>query len=392
MKLALVGVGGAGARVVDAIHGAEADGDRQLCYGNLLTVDISRTLGGDLDHVPREQRVTIGDTHRRVDDGVDGDQDLAVEVARADAPEIQRALDTITMRTLDGVVVVAGLGGGTGSGAGAVLVERLQELYDKPVYALGMLPGVEEGSHAALNAARSLRSIVPAADSTLLFDNDRWVDADGGTDADGNADATGERYGQANRELADRVVRLFARGGLDPSSIGANTLDASDIVRTLSPGGVASIGHAAIELDDDGGLLSWLLSILPGSRDSETSGERTDAGKIQSLVGQALNSRLTLPCEVSSAERALVVLSGPPEKLSRRGFESARQLIEEETNTVEVLAGDDPRAGSSTVAATVLLSNVTAVPRIDSMQRDAVEHERERERVGDAVPASEETD
>ena len=391
MKLALVGVGGAGARVVDAIRGAEADGDRQLCYGNLLTVDISRTLGGDLDHVPREQRVTIGDTHRGVDDGVDGDQDLAVEVARADAPEIQRALDTITMRTLDGVLVVAGLGGGTGSGAGAVLVERLQELYDKPVYVLGMLPGVDEGSHAALNAARSLRSIVPAADSTLLFDNDRWVDADGGTDAGGNADATEERYGRANRELASRVLTLFARGGPDPSSIGANTLDASDVVRTLSPGGVASIGHAAIELDDDGGgLLSWLLSILPGSRERETSDERTDAGKIQSLVGQALKSRLTLPCEVSSAERALVVLSGPPEKLSRRGFESARQLIEEETNTVEVLAGDDPQVGSSTVAATVLLSNVTSVPRIDSMQRDAVEHERER--VGDAVPASEESD
>ena len=84
------------------------------------------------------------------------------------------------------------------------------------------------------------------------------------------------------------------------------------------------------------------------------------------------------------------MLSGPDEKLSRRGFESARQLIEEETNTVEVLAGDDPQVGSSTVAATVLLSNVTSVPRIDSMQRDAVEHERER--VGDAVPASEESD
>ncbi|CCQ37258.1 FtsZ family protein CetZ, type III [Natronomonas moolapensis 8.8.11] len=389
MKLALVGVGGTGARVVDAVRGIETDGDRQLCYGNLLTVDISRTLGGALDHVPQAQRVTIGDTHRGVDDGVDGDQELAVEVARADAPEIQRALDTISMRELDGVLLVAGLGGGTGSGAGAVLVERLQELYDKPVYVLGVLPGADGGNHAALNAARSLRSIVPAADSTLLFDNDRWVDTDGGTDADDSADAAEERYGRANRELALRVLTLFARGGPDPSSIGANTLDASDIVRTLSPGGVASIGYASIELDNDGGLLSWLLSILPGSRGRETSDEQTDAGKIQSLVGQALNSQLTLPCAVSSAERALVVLSGPPGKLSRRGFESARQLIEEETNTVEVLAGDDPRAGSSTVAATVLLSNVTSVPRIDSMQRDAVEHKRER--VGDAVPASEES-
>ncbi|MEF8856116.1 MAG: tubulin/FtsZ family protein [Haloplanus sp.] len=372
MKLALVGVGGAGCRLTDAIRRIEAEGDRQLCYGHLLTVDISRTAGDGFDHVPPEQHVTIGDTHPEVDDGVAGDQDLAVEIARTDFPEIRRALDSITMRKLDGVLVVTSLGGGTGSGAGAVVVERLQELYDKPVYVLGVLPAADDGGQAALNAARSLRSIVPAADSSLLFDNDRWVD----TDADRE-----ERYERANRELASRVVTLFARDDADPSSIGANTLDSSDIIRTLSPGGVASVGYAATELDTGGGLLSWLLSILPGGGADEPSDERTDAGKIQSLVQQSLNSQLTLPCDVASAERVLVVLSGPPEELSRRGFESARQRLEEETETVEVLAGDDPRTGSSTVAAVVLLSNVTEVPRIDALQRQAVEHERGAEKL-----------
>jgi cell division GTPase FtsZ len=369
MKLALVGIGGTGSRLVDTIRSIEAEGDRQLCYGNLMTVDISRTVGDEFDHVPQEQHVTIGDTHREVEDGVDGDQDLAVEIARTDFPEIHRALDSITMRKLDGMLVVTSLGGGTGSGAGAVLVERLQEMYDKPVYVLGVLPGANDGGEAALNAARSLRSIVPAADSTLLFDNDRWV----GTEAE----AAEDPYEPANRELASRVLKLFARDDADPSSIGANTLDSSDIIRTLSPGGVASIGYAATELEDGGGFLSWLRSILVGSRENETTDERTDAGKTQSLVRQSLNSQLTLPCEVSSAERVLVVLSGPPDELSRRGFESARQWLEEETDTVEVLAGDDPRPDSSTVAAVVLLANVTEVPRIDAIQQQAVEYERD---------------
>jgi cell division GTPase FtsZ len=372
MKLALVGIGGTGSRLVDTIRSIEAEGDRQLCYGNLMTVDISRTVGDEFDHVPQEQHVTIGDTHREVEDGVDGDQDLAVEIARTDFPEIHRALDSITMRKLDGMLVVTSLGGGTGSGAGAVLVERLQEMYDKPVYVLGVLPGANDGGKAALNAARSLRSIVPAADSTLLFDNDRWV----GADADAEADATEYPYEPANRELAARVLRLFARDDSDPSSIGANTLDSSDIIRTLSPGGVASVGYAATELEDGGGFLSWLRSLLTGSRENETADDRTDAEKTQSLVRQSLNSQLTLPCEVSSAERVLVVLSGPPDELSRRGFESARQWLEEETETVEVLAGDDPRSDSSTVAAVVLLANVTEVPRIDAIQQQAVEYER----------------
>jgi cell division GTPase FtsZ len=365
MKLALVGVGGAGSRLVDAIRGVETTDDRPLCYGHLLTVDISRTVDDDFDHVPPEKHVTIGDTHREVDVGVDGDQDLAVEIIRTDFPEIHRTLDSIPMRKLDGVLVVAGLGGGTGSGAGPVLVERLQDMYDKPVYVLGVLPGEHEGGRPALNAARSLRSLVPAADSVVLFDNDRWV---------GGSDDADDRYGQANRELASRIVTLFAREDTNPDSIGANTMDSSDLIRTLSPGGVASIGYAETDLDDGGGFLSWLRSLLPGGGDDD-SDEPTDAVKIQGLVRQALNSRLTLPCEVSSAERALVVLSGPPEELSRRGFESARQWLEEETETVEVLAGDDPQAGSSTVSAAVLLSNVTEVPRIDSLQRRAVEYD-----------------
>ena len=366
MKLALVGVGGGGSRLVDTIRGLETTGDRKLCYGNLLTIDVSRTADVDFEHVSPEQHVTIGDTHREVDEGVDGAQDLAVEIVRADFPEINRSLDSIPMRKLDGVLVVASLGGGTGSGAGAVLVERLQELYDKPVYVLGILPAAKAADRAALNAARSLRSIVPAADSVMLFDNDRWLDPD--------ADDIGEQYERANRELATRVLTLFAREETDPESIGANTMDSSDIIRTLSPGGVASVGYATADLDDGGGLLSWILSILPGSRGDEEADDRTDAVKIQSLIRQALNSRLTLPCEVASAERVLVVLSGPPDELSRRGFESARQWLEEETETVEVLAGDDPRTGSSTVSAVVLLSNVTEVPRIDSMQQQAVEH------------------
>jgi len=386
MKLALVGIGGAGSRLVDEIRGVETAGDRKLCYGHLLTVDISRTVDDEFDHVPPEKHVTIGDTHREVDSGVDGDQDLAVEISRTDFPEIHRTLDSIPMRKLDGVLVVAGLGGGTGSGAGAVLVERLQDMYDKPVYVLGVLPGEHEGGSPALNAARSLRSLVPAADSVVLFDNDRWVS--------GSDDADTDRYEQANRELASRIVTLFAREDTDPESIGANTMDSSDLIRTLSPGGVASIGYAATDLDDGGGFLSWLRSLLPGGGDDD-SDEPTDAVKIQSLVRQALNSRLTLPCEVSSAERALVVLSGPPEELSRRGFESARQWLEEEAETVEVLAGDDPRAGASTVSAAVLLSNVTEVPRIDALQRRAVEYEGEGEDesgTADTVQATDESD
>lgn len=74
----------------------------------------------------------------------------------------------------------------------------------------------------------------------------------------------------------------------------------------------------------------------------------------------------------SRARIALVVLSGPPDAVSRKGFESARYWLERETDTVEVLAGDEPRPRASTLTATVVLTNVTDVPRIDALQERAV--------------------
>jgi len=114
-----------------------------------------------------------------------------------------------------------------------------------------------------------------------------------------------------------------------------------------------------------------LLSKFNESDESE--GESTDAAKIKGLVRRAVNSRLTVPCEVSSTDRALIVFAGPPEAISRKGVESAREWLENEADTVDVLAGDDPRPNSSTLAAVVLLSNVTETPRIDEIQNQAVD-------------------
>ncbi|QHS16538.1 cell division protein [haloarchaeon 3A1-DGR] len=365
MELALVGVGATGSRIVDRVRDREAETGRAFSGGNALVCDISRTMTDDVGTIPEERRVLIGDTHPEVTaDGVDGGPELAAEVTRGDLPEIRRALDALDVYDADGVLVVAGLGSATGSGAGSVLVEELQATYDEPVYALGVLPDESDGGTAALNAARALRSIVPAAESTITFDHDAWLRSES-PDRD-----------EAARALAERIVTLFAAGERDSSPIAENAVDSSDVVRTLAPGGIASIGHATTEVDSGTGLLARLLSWFGyGPEEPERT---TDAAKVNSLVQRATSSRLTVPCDVSSAERVLVVLSGPPSELSRRGFESARQWIEQEVDTVEVLAGDDPRTGSSTLEALVVLSNVTDVPRIDELQRAALEHEAER--------------
>ena len=359
MKLATIGVGNAGSKVVDRMLEFEADTGRDLCR-HVLVINTARTDLAKPDHVPADRRILVGDTHQKAKGhGVGGDGEVGAEVARNDIDEIRRIFDDVEIHEVDAILVAAGLGGGTGSGAGPVVIDELQKMYDEPVYGLGILPGQYEGGRPALNAARSLQSFVTKVDNFIAFDNDAWRS---------RGQSVEQGYEEMNKELATRIVTLLAAGEVDESDIGENAMDSSDIMRTLDVGGVSSIGYASSKIDqEDGGLLSRF------SNDPEPEINSTNAAQIKGLVRRAVNSRLTIPCDVSSADRALIVFAGPPSMISRKGIEASREWLEDRADTVEVLAGDDPREGSDTLAAAVLLSNVTETPRIKEIQTQAVD-------------------
>ena len=367
MKLALVGVGNAGSRIVNRIRHIEQATGRNLTDGNTALINTTRPDFDTAAKVPDERRLLIGDVHHEIQgEEIDGDPDLGAEVAREDHSEILRLFDAIEFSQVDGVLVVGGLAGGTGGGAGAVVIEQVASICDEPVYGLGVLPHETEGSEAALNAARSLQSFVSCADNVLAFDNDAWLD---------DETAATDDYDTANEELAIRIVTLFAAGEWDGGIGPENRMDPSDIMRTLDTGGVTSIGYAATDVPRDRGFFAWLwasaIGRLPWTGNAEDE-EPTNAAKINSLVRRATHSQLTLPCAVASAERALIMLSGPSEELSRKGFESGRYWLEQEADTVEVMAGDEPHSKARKLTATILFSNVTSVPRIDAIQSQGV--------------------
>lgn len=358
MKLGTIGVGNAGSKIVDKMVEFETLTNRNFCR-HVLVINTARTDLSKPDHVPEDQRILIGDTHQKAKGhGVGGDVDVGAEVAQSDIDEIRRAFDDVEIHEVDAILVCASLGGGTGSGAGPVVINELQKMYDEPVYALGVLPGKYEGGRPALNAARSLQSFVTNVDNFIAFDNDAWRTKN---------QTVEEGYERMNRELAMRIVTLLGAGEYDDETVAENAMDSSDVIRTLGTDGISSIGYASTSVNEGGdGLLARFRE------ESEAQNGSSDAAKINGLVRRAVNSRLTLPCEVSSTDRALIVLSGPPSELSRKGLESAREWIENEVDTVEVLAGDDPRENATALSAVVLLSNVTETPRIDSIQEQAV--------------------
>ncbi|MFB6186953.1 MAG: cell division protein, partial [Halobacteriaceae archaeon] len=76
-----------------------------------------------LEHVPADNRVLIGQA-RVKGHGVGADNELGAEIAEEDQDEIMGAIDNIPVHEIDAFLIIAGLGGGTGSGGAPVLAKH----------------------------------------------------------------------------------------------------------------------------------------------------------------------------------------------------------------------------------------------------------------------------
>ncbi|MFC4437644.1 MULTISPECIES: tubulin/FtsZ family protein [Natrialbaceae] len=363
MKLALIGFGQAGGKVVDEFLAFDSRIDGGFVESAIAVNSATADLQG-LEHVPQQNRVLIGQA-RVKGHGVGADNELGAHVTEEDIDEIQGAIDRVPVHEIDAFLIVAGMGGGTGSGGAPVLAKHLKRIYTEPVYGLGVLPGTDEGGIYTLNAARSFRTFVREVDNLLVFDNDVWRSA--GESVEGG-------YDRINREIVERFGLLFAAGEVGHDDhVAESVVDSSEIINTLSDG-ISTIGYASETVDTSSGLLSSFTS-----DDGFDEGEATN--RMTSLVRKATLGRLTLPCDVSSAERGLVVATGPPEHLNRKGVERGRQWLEDETGSMEIRGGDYPTTDREEVGAIVLLSGVTDVPRIQQLQEVAIEAQETTETV-----------
>jgi cell division GTPase FtsZ len=359
MKLAMIGFGQAGGKIVDRF----LEYDHRTGSGivnSAIAVNTARADLMGLEHVPQDNRVLIGQA-RVKGHGVGADNELGAEIAEEDIDEVQGAIDNIPVHEIDAFLIVAGLGGGTGSGGSPVLAKHLKRIYTEPVYGLGILPGGDEGGIYTLNAARSFQTFVREVDNLLVFDNDAWRKT--GESVEGG-------YDQINDEIVRRFGVLFGAGEIESGdNVAESVVDSSEIINTLSGGGVSTVGYdaEAVEEHNSGGLLSRFKD--DGVDDMETA---NTTNRITSLVRKAALGRLTLPCEIEGSERALLVVSGPPKHLNRKGIERGRKWLEEQTGSMEVRGGDYP-IDEPNVAAAVLLSGVHNVPRIKELQQVAIE-------------------
>ena len=380
MRIFFIGFGQAGGKIVDMF----IEQDRKIGRNSFraIAVNTARTDLMGLKFIDLKDRLLIGQTVVK-GHGVGTDNAAGARITMDEADSIISAIDRMGTHDVDAFMIVAGLGGGTGSGGAPVLVRHLKKIYHEPVYVLGILPAPEEGKLYSFNAARSLTTLIKEADNTFVFDNSAWKNE-------------GESIKSAFSRLNDEVVRrfgvLFRAGEVGRAGIGEMVVDSSEIINTLRGGGISTVGYAIAEVTTSRSK-SPVSGIIGGIRSTFRKREATEevllgedrTAKVISLVRRAMLGRLTLPCDFSTAERALVLVAGPPDELDRKGIEKAKSWVEENIAGVEVRGGDYP-VNSNFVAAVVLLSTIGNAPRIRELTSIARETQDDVAKAQDRLP------
>jgi cell division GTPase FtsZ len=350
MKLVVVGLGQCGGRLADEFarlnERARSQRGIEIITGafavNTDAADLSglQTISSDHQH-----RILIGG-RRTGGHGVGKINELGAEVAKDDADKVVDAIRTAKrFFETDAFLLMAGVGGGTGSGAISIVARMLRERYqDKPIYAMAVLPfSHEEGTEerTIYNTATSLKSLYPMVDAVFLVDNQRYVRKNF---------SLGNNLSKINSLIAEPFYDLLCAGEEKKSKhIGAKIVDAGDLIQSLA--GWTVIGHGAIKLP------AWSPF---SSRNFAKKSTETHRG-IQAM-DEAL-SELSLKCNAADAGRAIYLVSAPPKEMNMDLVKGLGDYLRTISPEAVIRNGDYPIGGGS-IGITLLLSEFNALDKV----------------------------
>ncbi len=256
-KIAVVGCGGGGTNTVARCVESGIDG---------VNFIAANTDAQHLLMVRAPKKVLLG---KRTTRGLGAGSlpQIGEEAAQEAEPELKAALQGSDM-----VFVVAGLGGGTGTGS-APVVARVAKEVGALTIAICTLPFSVEGAVRMQNAERGLERLRETCDTIIVIPNDKLLEI------------APRLPLQAAFKVADEILFRSIRGITElVTKPGIVNLDFADLRTILSRGGVAMIGL----------------------------GESDTRDRAVESVLEALNSPL-LAVDISTATGALVNVVGGPD-------------------------------------------------------------------------------
>jgi len=201
----VVGVGGCGCNTVQYINETEMN--------DVKTIGIN-TDDSVLNDLDVDRRMLIG-KELTGGQGANGNPDIGKRAAQTNEEQILKSI-----QDADFVVLVAGLGGGTGSGAAPVIAD-LAKRNDKMVITYAVMPFSAE-SRRYEKAQDHLDYLTELSHATTVFENDNTLLHDDKTPAQG-FELTGKMlYKVVKRLKMECINEFFHEIGLDAVGISEN--------------------------------------------------------------------------------------------------------------------------------------------------------------------------
>ena len=375
MRALLIGVGGAGCRIVETLsrHDAKSGVKSVRSY----VFDADRDLISRLSGIPAVNRTVLTpiDPVKAVND----------KGADFDTGHLASCFQDAGVDEIDAIFVCAGLGGRMAELV-PEFVKQLSAAFPDPVFTILTLPGRNEGIKVSAHASETLEAIREITSASLLFDNETWYtriteDVSLAAEKDGviTKPKIEELYARLNEDLAARIGLLLRAGefGLKGVESAEVVLDAGEILNTLTGMDLVAIGYAVEKLPT-----AW-SSFMKKLRVEEylLNEGHLRTSRIVELAKKAVYEEISVPCDLTSADKALILISGPSKELSMKGFQTVRKWIDRSIRGLEMRAGDYPVKSTKYVGVIIVLAGIQNVPRVAELDEIRSIYEAEQNKV-----------
>ena len=380
MRILAIGLGGAGTRIVDLLY----NHDMKSRVGCVSAIAV------DMDGNSLRQLSSIPDNARMHFPAIDPEIHFDVE-STINVEEVMTLIQKMDTFEIDSIMIFAGLGGSV-IDAIPQLAQELRKSYIEPIFGVCVLPMRSEGKRRSSKAADDIERANSVLDAVILFDNETWherlkAEYDQYSVGDDSAISTYRRrafpgnprdmYTILNEKIARQIGLLLRAGEFSETGVEAAeiVLDAGEVLNTLKGNSLVSIGYATEPLQNS--FRDRFNQWRSDTYFSETSHKR--ATRIVTLAKRAVYEEISVPCDITSADKALVLIAGPSQELSMKGFQTVRKWIDRSISGLEMRSGDYPVMNTRFVGIIIVLSGISNIPRVTELGEIRREYEYEQE-------------
>ncbi len=251
----------------------------------------------------------------------------------------------------------------------------------EPVFGLVTLPALAEGKRTSAKAAQDIDRLLPLVEGIILFDNEK---RSGHAAADneklkptnqkysplaktGPADDKRMMYKSRNTDIARHLGLLLRAGEISEGGeieTGEVVLDAGEILNTIRGMGFIAIGYAAAKTMDE----KFHIGSLFRHTGTQVESGHKKAERLVDLAKEAVYEKISVPCDLTSAEKALILVAGPTQAISMKGLMTVRKWIDRSIAGMEMRSGDYPVKNTRYIAIIIILAGLSNIPRIKEIR------------------------